>query len=112
MHEFSLAKSLLQVAERHRPAGAQVLTLRVQAGPLQAIEEQAMQWAWQAVRQETPFSHAELQLELLPWSLRCLECGREWQAPSWDAPCACGAGCSSPVGGNELLLTEMELQEP
>lgn len=111
MHEFSIAQALLQVARRHIPPDSHVRAVRVQAGPLQAIDETALEWAWQAVREGTEYADADLEVEFLPWRLRCPDCGNRWQAPALDSPCACGSQQGVPDGGDELLLTSLEIDE-
>ena len=46
MHELSIAESLLRLAEEHAPRGAYVRIVRISAGPLRAIDPEAMQWAF------------------------------------------------------------------
>ena len=111
MHELSIAKALIQLADRYRPPGRHVRSLCVQAGPLQAIDESAMRWAWQAATVATDYDGAALQLEFLPWRLRCRDCGRSYECQSWEVDCRCGSGRGIPEGGDELLLTSLEVDE-
>lgn len=112
MHELSIARALLQLVEQHRPPGSIVESLRVQVGPLQAIIPEAMQLAWKAATMDTELSGAKLQLSMLPWRLRCLECNRRWDADTLDATCECGSSRGVPIGGDELKLDCFEIVEP
>ena len=49
MHELSLASSILGIARRSVPPGARLRVVRVVAGPMRAIDSDAMQFAWQSV---------------------------------------------------------------
>ena len=109
MHELSIARTLVHLANEHRPAGCALEQIRVQVGPLQAIDVEAMQFAWQAASQDTNLAHATLELILLPWRLQCPDCGRQWEAESWDTPCQCGSERNRIVGGDELLLDSLEV---
>lgn len=112
MHELSIARALLRLANEHRPAGCAAELLRVQVGPLQAIDDEAMQFAWQAASQDTDLARAKLELIMLPWQLQCPDCGRQWEAQSLDTRCQCGSERGVPLGGDELLLESLEVAPP
>ena len=77
-----------------------------------AIEPDAMQWAWSAATRDSAFDGAELRIEILPWTLRCADCGRTFIGDDMFAPCACGSEKTSPDGGDELLVVSLEVEEP
>lgn len=112
MHELSIAESLIDVAREHLPPGGRPSSLTVEAGPMRAIEPDAMEWAWQAARADTEFADAELDLIELPWQLQCLDCDATWSADRIDAACVCGSTAARPVGGDELRLMSMDIVEP
>jgi Zn finger protein HypA/HybF involved in hydrogenase expression len=111
MHELSIAESLLRLAEEHAPAGSRVRIIRISAGPLRAIDPQALQWAWQSIIIEHAWHEARLEINFLPWHMHCPRCGLEWLAPDCSHCCACGARDAYPVGGNELTLDSIEIEE-
>jgi hydrogenase nickel incorporation protein HypA/HybF len=112
VHELSIARALLRLAQQHRPPGAIVESLQVQVGPLQAIVPEALQLAWQAVTSDTTLAGVRLNLEMLPWRLRCPACNRLWDADSLDATCRCSSARGILVGGDELRLDYLEIAEP
>ncbi|CAN5342138.1 hydrogenase maturation nickel metallochaperone HypA [soil metagenome] len=111
MHELSIASSILELARRHVPGGSCLRSLKLTAGPMRAIEPEAMQFAWQAILQEAGADEISLELNQLPWQLRCASCGREWQSESTDCICVCGSDRVSPVGGDELQITSIEVDD-
>jgi Zn finger protein HypA/HybF involved in hydrogenase expression len=111
MHELSIAGSILDLADRHVPAGAKLISISMIAGPMRAIDSSSMDWAWQAVLQERNRTGIVLNLVQLPWTLRCTTCGREWTAADLDSPCPAGHAGGSPVGGDELRITGIEVDE-
>jgi hydrogenase nickel incorporation protein HypA/HybF len=111
MHELSIAESLIDVARQHLPPAAQPRTITVHAGPLRAIEPDAMEWAWRAATEKTEFASTKLDLVELPWRLHCLTCRRDWDADHMNAACACGSTNARPIGGDELQLMSMDVAE-
>ncbi len=113
MHEVSIAESILQQALAHVDDERAIRAVRVVAGPLRAIDDMAMQWAWQSVTADRPASRAKLDLRQLPWKLHCAQCGNEWQSSELDPTCkSCGCGRVVPLGGDELLLESLEVDDP
>lgn len=111
MHELSIARSLLGLVKDNTPDDAQVRAVKVRVGPLQAIEPEAMQLAWHAVTDDTPLDGVTLSLTLVPWELRCRECDRRWTSDNWSDPCLCGSCRVDPIGGDELTLLSIDVDE-
>jgi len=111
MHELSIARSLLGLVQENVPSDAAVRSVLVRVGPLQAIDPGAMQLAWHAATDDTVLDGAELSLTLVPWELCCRECGRSWSSENWSDPCTCGSCRVDPVGGDELMLISIDVDE-
>ena len=112
MHELSIVRSLIDVITAHTPRGAAVELVQVRVGALQAIEPQAMQWAWSAATRQTSLDGCVLQLQLLPWRMHCHECGRTWESDDPLVHCACGCQHPHPSGSDELTLISLRVDEP
>lgn len=111
MHEFSLAEALLDLTMRKVTADLTVRSVSVRAGPMRGIDPEAMRWAWGAVAQ-TKLPGAQLQLELLPWNMRCSECGRAWQSDDSLQACRCGSQRVYPSGDDEFTLVSIQVDDP
>jgi len=111
MHELSIARSLLGLVKENTPENARVRSVLVRVGPLQAIEPGAMQLAWQAVTDDSPLDGVQLSLTLVPWELHCRECDRRWTSEDWSDPCTCGSCRVDPIGGDELTLLSLDIEE-
>jgi Zn finger protein HypA/HybF involved in hydrogenase expression len=112
MHELSIATSVLELARRHVPGGCVLKTVHIVAGPMRAIEPQAMQSAWQAVIAAVGLHDLTLDLQVLPWSLRCPACGAGWTSAQLDSTCKCGCAGVYLVGGDELRIDAVDVDEP
>jgi hydrogenase nickel incorporation protein HypA/HybF len=111
MHELSIASSILELARQHTPPGAVLRRISLRVGPMRGIEPLAMDLAWEATTQGTDAAGSKLVLELLPWRLKCPACGSEVTADDCFAVCKCGAGPGYPVGGNELQMVSIDVDE-
>ncbi len=111
MHEMSIAQAILERVIEHAPPDQTVLSVHVVAGPLRGIVPEAMQWAWEALRQESPFPKMELQLQIQPWELLCQDCGRRFATDRCDDSCVCNSTACYPVGGDELYVDGMEVED-
>src|ERR1051325_5732811 len=91
MHETSIAHALLEQIRRHTPPGHYAISAHVEAGPYQAINPQALEWAWQVVTQDTELQNAQLQFTALPFDFACPRCGKKWTGLDPLALCPCGS---------------------
>lgn len=111
MHELSIARSLLGSVNRHATHDVAIKCVHVRVGPLQAIEPDAMQWAWRAATVDTPYADAQLQLQMVEWQLRCDACGQRWESHDPLIACSCGNPTPQPIGDDELTLVSLEVEE-
>jgi Zn finger protein HypA/HybF involved in hydrogenase expression len=109
MHEFSIAESIRDLSQRLVPPGVRLRKIVICAGPMRAVDPEALQHAWQALMQDSPAGEVRLQVDVLPWRLQCVDCEAEFDAPELSTACACGSTRTSPSGGDELLMTALEV---
>lgn len=111
MHEFSIAEALAEQVLRHAPAGARVREVEIRVGVLRGLVPEAMTMSWEAVTADTPIARSVLVMDILPWTLSCRQCGRSWTSDAPYETCACGNETPSPIGGDELDLISMTVEE-
>lgn len=111
MHEMSIATALLDQVERHLPAGATLRHVHVRAGAMQAIEPDAMRWAWRALTDQTRHDGAELHLTIEPYRLHCPECDHEWNSNDLFDACPCGCPRPRSIGENGVTLLSLTVDE-
>ncbi len=111
MHEFSIAEALASQVLRHAPAGALVRGVEIRVGALRGLEPEALQMSWQAVTYGTAIAGSTLSVDQRPWTITCSNCGRSWSSPKPFVDCVCGSASPTPVGGDELDLVSITIDE-
>jgi hydrogenase nickel incorporation protein HypA/HybF len=109
MHETSIAQALIEQVRRHTPEGHVATVARVEAGPYQAINPQALDWAWQIVTDGTELAHTKLEYRGLPFEMSCPGCGRKWTGDDPFELCTCGAEAAA-SGSSDLRLVSLEVE--
>lgn len=107
MHELSIAQAILDLARRNVPTGATLRSVRVDTGPMRCIDPRCMEMAWAGIGQ----TDVSLRLNVLPWRMLCADCGRKWEQPELAERCACGSSNVRPIGGDELQMLSIEVDD-
>jgi hydrogenase nickel incorporation protein HypA/HybF len=111
VHELSIAEALAAQVLSHAPAGARVREVEIRIGAMRGLEPDSLGMCWEAVTFGTPMAGSSLKMDLLPWSIRCSVCGREWTSPVPFVSCACGNPTPAPLGTDELDLIAITVDQ-
>jgi len=111
VHEFSIAQALADQVRRHAPVTAKVREVEIRVGALRGLEPESLRLCWEAVTTGTSIAGSVLQVDLLPWSITCPSCGREWTSPVPFVTCTCGEANPTPHGGDELDLVSLTVND-
>jgi hydrogenase nickel incorporation protein HypA/HybF len=111
VHEFSIAEALLDQVVRYAPKGPKVSGVEIRVGALRGLDPEAMQMSWQAVTIGSAVEGATLTVDQLPWTITCSACGRHWESPVPFVSCECGNEAPVPVGGDELEMVSLTVDE-
>ncbi len=117
MHEMSIVHSLLEIIgqELEKHEASKLLLVRVKHGRLANVVPEAMDMAWEVMTKDTPYDGAVLEMEEVPFRVRCGGCGQEFE-PDADMillmPCPeCGEELGHVViSGKELYLDHLEAE--
>jgi hydrogenase nickel incorporation protein HypA/HybF len=115
MHEVGIASSILEcvAAEAEKHPGAQVIAVGVRIGELAAVDKDALDFAFECITRDTEWEHLKLQIEWCPRRQKCLACQEEFSVLDLNLTCPrCGATNSTVIGGTELDVAYLELEEP
>jgi hydrogenase nickel incorporation protein HypA/HybF len=111
LHELAIAESVVQIASRHA-AGRRVTKVYLKVGHLRQVVPSALAFSFELVAQGTPVEGAELELEEVPVTGECRECGTESQPAGFPLQCsACGGFDLQILEGEELYVESLELEE-
>ena len=111
MHEFSISEALLTQALRHAPEVGRVREVAIRVGALRGLEPEALQMSWTAVTLGTAAEGCVLRVDQRPWAMACAACGRTWKSPVPFVDCTCGNTTPTPIGGEELDLVSITVDE-
>lgn len=89
MHELSVAQGILDIieAERRKHGFGEVLAVHLRLGALSGIDEQALDAAFEAVREGTCAARAVLKIQADERVLECRSCGARLAADSRPTRC-------------------------
>jgi len=115
LHEIGIASSILETvdAEARKHPGEKIIAVGLRIGELSSIDRDALTFAFEALTRETPWENLKVEIE---WCLRrqkCLGCGGEFAVEGYELTCPkCGESRSTCIGGTELDIAYLELEEP
>ena len=111
LHELSIAESVVRIAS-HRANGRRITKVHMKVGHLRQVVPSALAFSFELVAEGTPVAGAELEMEEVPATGMCRECGAESQLGGFPLRCRkCGSLDLEVLEGEELLVEFLELEE-
>lgn len=112
MHEASIIEAVLDRATAAaREAGAtRILRIRLRVGLLSGVVPEALEFAFAALKADTPAADATLEIIPAPATFRCLACGSLHDLAELTFTCpACSGPLIVDTGGGDLELAQLEV---
>jgi hydrogenase nickel incorporation protein HypA/HybF len=111
VHELSLSGAVINTVVKHageRPVS--VVSLRI--GRLRQVVPDTLEFYFAFVAEGTVCEGARLEQEIVPASLRCNPCAREWEIeiPAFRCP-TCGGSDVVVASGDEFEVESIEVEE-
>ena len=111
MHEISLVQEMLrqvrELAVHHK--AEKITRINVEIGPLSGIVIDSFCFGFEALAAESTLTRdAELSVKTTAAIYLCSDCGHRNQTPGTCSKC--GEGFLIPQGGNELILSQVEME--
>jgi hydrogenase nickel incorporation protein HypA/HybF len=115
MHEMGIASSVLDAvrteAELH--PGSRVSKVGLRIGELAGIDPESLRFCFEALVKDSSLGPLPLEIEFCPRMQHCPTCGCTFKVADYDTTCAfCGLSPTDCVGGTELELSYLEMEEP
>lgn len=114
MHELSIARSILAIAEQAVPKEAPgfVSGITVQVGALSSIEVEALRFAFDAIKDDSSLSKAELLIDLVPGEAVCTHCSTVFVMHNYTTPCpGCEQHTAQITKGKELKVISLTMED-
>lgn len=115
MHELGIANSVLEVvrAEVERHPGAAPVRIGLRVGELSGVDPDALAFGFEALVAGTDFAQVKLDIERRPRQHRCPSCGGSFIVDGYSFDCpSCGTERTECIGGDELEVMYVELEQP
>jgi hydrogenase nickel incorporation protein HypA/HybF len=112
MHEVSIMQGALELALHTVQASAakEIHSLHMRVGAMTGVVPDALQFAFEALREGTLAAGARLDVEMVPVSCWCAECQAEFESADWLQECpACHRPSMEIRHGLELELASVEI---
>ena len=112
MHELSIAQNILEIVKEHLPAGvpSQVKSVRIRVGYGAGIVPDSLEFCFNAIIAKTPMQGAVLEIERVPFVVKCNTCGKTSSNESEIFLCSfCDGNDVTMVSGNELQVIAIDL---
>lgn len=112
MHEMAMAQSLVDaISEEARKHGGRPVRAKMSCGVLNAVNDDVLSFAFEAVARGTPCEGTQLQIEHKPLRATCKACGRVFAVDLADVKCSsCGADNFELLPDAPLLLEQIEFE--
>lgn len=115
MHELGIAAAILDrvAAEADRHPKARFTRVGVRVGEISGVDREALSFGFECLIKDTQFEKLALAIEPCPRVQRCSTCTHEFPAPDSLTACPkCGNINTTCIGGEELDIAFVELEEP
>jgi hydrogenase nickel incorporation protein HypA/HybF len=111
VHELSLCRSIGTIVRTHA-ADRKVEVVHLQVGQLRQVVPETLVYCWDIVNEGTVCEGSLLDIDHVPGELTCSECGTKTRMEQMRIMCgSCGSTRVAVTGGEELLVTSIELAE-
>jgi len=115
MHELSLAQNILEIVEQNVPSQQRPLvkSIKLRLGESSGVVADSLEFCFSIITADTPMNKAFLQIERTPFMIACSVCRKSFESPMGMSQCPqCGSRETDIVGGTEMRVVEIELNDP
>ena len=111
MHEMSICRAIADTVVKHA-AGRSVSVVRVRIGHFRQVVPDTLTFCWGLLSRDTGLSDARLEVESVPATVRCADCGATTEL---DLPVLICGTCASRrvelISGEEFVIESIDVRE-
>lgn len=114
MHELSIAQNIVDILnEQLKPQERRrISSVSVRIGELSGVVPESLEFSFQVIAAESEFPSAVLQMELVPVSAKCNQCGKTSSLSYGVFFCPeCGSGDVAILTGQELQVVAVDVND-
>lgn len=110
MHELGIARNIVSIVGEVAK-GRRVTRVTLDVGRLAGVMPDALAFCFDVVSKGTVLDGALLDINEVAARCRCLDCGMEFETSTLYQACGCGSYRLERLGGEELKIRQMEVEE-
>ncbi len=113
MHELAITESILRIAidEAKKHGASKVLSIRIKVGEFSGVVPQLIQEYYNITSRNTAAEGAQLIIDRVPVTIKCLDCGEECITDRARIKCPeCGSINIKMITGREFYVDSMEVE--
>jgi len=114
MHELSIAQNIVEIVKQNVPQEdlKGVTSIKLKIGDMSGVVTESLEFGFLAIISGTELEDAKLDIEKIPFFLKCNECKQESSNEYGSSICPeCGSSNTTILSGLELQIIEVELRE-
>lgn len=112
MHELAITRGIVDACSE-QAEGKRVLRVTLEIGTLSCVMPDALRFCYDVAAADTPLEGSTLDIIRIKALTRCLDCGRDVAMDDVLSLCPCGSeNLAPPIGGDELRIKSMEIEDP
>jgi hydrogenase nickel incorporation protein HypA/HybF len=114
MHELSIAQTIYEYAveKMDEYPGCVVRRIGLQIGRLSDVVPEALQFGFDAIKQDTSLAATDLSIETIPAKGKCRSCHKEFVVEDFKFICPeCESTQVDVLAGQELYISYLELDD-
>jgi hydrogenase nickel incorporation protein HypA/HybF len=114
MHELSIAQSIVDIVIQHLPKDevVSVRSVRLSLGAMAGVVPDSLEFCFGAITAGTALEGATLEIEHIPLTAHCNNCGRDGEIePTLFACSACGSTSLTVLSGREMQVRDIDVEE-
>lgn len=114
MHEMGIANSVLDAvrAEANKYPGSRPSRVGLRVGEWSGVDRESLEFCFEALVMGSDLAGLSVEIDYRKRRNRCDRCQLEFGASDYEYSCPqCGSDATTPVGGMELDIAFVELEE-